>query len=90
MAIGPAMAVGAAMATLTATATAIGTATGTRTRTGTGTGTAMATTTAKRKALRLGNSYKTTQAQHQEVEQAVPTRSGRVPVKRVIFEAGKN
>ena len=92
MEIGPAMAVGAAMATATAMATAMGTAagTGTRTGTGTGTGTATATTTAKRKALGLGNSYRAAQAQHQEVEQAVPTRSRRVTVKRVIFEAGKN
>jgi hypothetical protein len=43
-----------------------------------------------RKALGQGMTEGIGQAQHQEVEQAIQTRSGRISVKRVVFEAGKN
>jgi hypothetical protein len=59
-------------------------------KTATTTATEPRTAIAKGKALGPGTSHRTAQSQHQEVEQVVPTQSGRIPVKRVIFEARKN
>ena len=49
-----------------------------------------ATKLTMRKALEQGMTEGIGQAQHQEVEQAIHTRSGRISVKKVVFEAGKN